>query len=120
MAHSDNIAVSADHSDGIGNRLTLGNRGRARLIKAENLATEAHHSRCEGKACSGGGLKEERTENLALTAVGIHLGIIDYVGGETNKAVNFLGRQIENVDKISHINSPCVRINYSVAPQTAR
>ena len=72
------------------------------LAEAKHLSAKTHHSRCEGKAGSGGRLEEQCTEDLTLTAFRIQLGVLHNVGCKTNKSVNFLGSEIKNIYKVSH------------------
>ena len=104
VAHGDDVGIAADGADGIGDALAL-RRGRAAGGReAEDLAAEREHGGLEAQARPGGGLKEQRGEDLAVALVGIGLRAGDDVVGLGDQFVDLLGAELQNVDQVVHIS----------------
>ena len=106
VAHRDYVGIAADNLEGVGDRLALCGARRVRLGEAEHPAAQRQHRRLKAQARARRRLKKERRQYLAAAKLRILLSVCHNVVGNSDKTVDLLGRQIENVDEISHLFSP--------------
>ena len=106
VAHGDNVGVASHHADGVGHALALGRGAVGRIGKADDVAAQLVHGGFEAQARARGRLEEQRRQLLARALVGVIIGMGDDVVGGGEQLVDLRGREVENVDQMSHSAPP--------------
>src|SRR5699024_6540161 len=65
MTHCGDVCIARNNANGVGNRFTLGSRGRIRARETEYRTAEVEHSSLEGQAGTGRRLIEQGSQLLA-------------------------------------------------------
>ena len=106
VAHGDDVAVGADHPDGVRHALALGGGGAGGGGKAQHLSAKGQHGALKAQAGTGGRLKEQRCQDLAVALMGIFGGMLHNIAARFYQLVDLLGGELHNVDQIFHISFP--------------
>ena len=106
MAHGNDIRIAAHGLHRIRQTLALGGRRGTGLAEANNAATQPVHGRFEAKAGTGGGFKEQGSQQLMAAGILILLRIGDNIFCNRDQLVDFLNGQIGNVHQIFHYFAP--------------
>ena len=104
VAHGDDVAVGADHPDGVRHALALGGGGAVGGGEAQHLTAQGQHGTLKAQAGAGGGFKEQRCQDLAVALVGVCGRIRHNVAALFHQLVDLLGGQLHNIDQIFHIS----------------
>ena len=104
VAHGDDVAVGADHPDGVRHALALGGGGAGGGGKAQHLSAKGQHGALKAQAGTGGRLKEQRCQDLAVALMGIFGGMLHNIAARFYQLVDLLGGELHNVDQIFHIS----------------
>ena len=104
VAHGDDVAVGADHPDGVRHALALGGGGAGGGGESQHLAAQGQHGTLKAQAGAGGGFKEQRRQDLAVALVGVCGRIRHNVAALFYQLVDLLGGELHNVDQIFHIS----------------
>ena len=106
VAHGSNVCHTADHADGIRNRLTLACAGNTGIREAQYLTAQVQHGCLKRKAGTGARFVEKRCQTLARGNIFISGRIIVDTVGKVHQAERFFQRKIRRVDQMSHTQSP--------------
>ena len=106
MTHDDDVSVAADGLNGVRQALTLSGGGRTGLGEADDGAAQALHSSLEAQSGTGGGLKEQGSQQLVVAGVLVLFGVCDNVLGGGDQLVDLLQGEVSNVHQISHALAP--------------
>ena len=72
--------------------------------KAQHLSAKGQHGALKAQAGTGGRLKEQRCQDLAVALMGIFSGMLHNIAARFYQLVDLLGGELHNVDQIFHIS----------------
>ena len=98
VSHGDDIAVGADHPDGIRHALALGGGGAGGGGKAQHLSAQRQHGALKAQAGAGGGFKKQRCQNFSVALMGVCGRVGHNVAALLHQCVNLFYRELHNVD----------------------
>ena len=102
VAHSNYIGITAYNPCCICNTLALDGRGIGAVAEADNISAQLIHSCLKGKPCTGGGLKEQSSKLLSLTALCVLIGICDNILSNIHKRIKFFNTEFSYINKSVH------------------
>lgn len=104
VPHGDDIAVGADHPDGIRHALALGGGGAGGGGKAQHLSAQRQHGALKAQAGAGGGFKKQRCQNFPVALMGVCGRVGHNVAALLHQCVDLFYRELHNVDQIFHVS----------------